>query len=216
MQKKESQIIFFIDHATPTKPNLWFLIKARIDMLQGAAILKQVTDVLRRELQGLLPVYKEFETQKPELFNQFYTAVSLTILRNGEEKVELTGLASKPPDVSMTMKRVMGATVPSADVKFKKAEQLPIYSAGNTDATLDEARRQAEIILENLPQLVREAAIKNLYARFKTIFKRQNAINELILPEISFLIKKIDESLEQNTQEDLIRMKMFKNKKMKN
>ncbi|MCD6449750.1 MAG: V-type ATP synthase subunit D [Thermotogaceae bacterium] len=199
--------------AVPTKGNL---LKLK-DMLKlsksGHALLEKKRNVLLREITSLIEKAQKLQDEILEVFERAYKALQFANLDLGMEYMdEISRAIPEYKDLEVRMKSVMGVEVPEVKMKFDRKD-IP-YGIYRSNTALD----KAYLAFVEVLKLVAEAAwIENTIYRLafetKKTRKRVNALENIVIPQLTQQIKYIQDVLEEAEREEFIRTKKVKDRK---
>lgn len=103
----------------------------------------------------------------------------------------------------------MGVEVPS--VKFKRAGMEPAYSFYRTNNAFDiavEKFQEVKYLVYELAEV--ENSVYRLAMEVKKTQKRTNALQNIQIPKFTYIVKTIEDALDEREREDFFRLKMVK------
>ena len=194
----------------PTKGNL---ISARRSLTLanvGYELMDRKRNILIREITGMIDEAQEVQSRIDETFTKAYQALQGANIALGIE--ELNTIAGAVPidnSIAIRYRSVMGVEIPLLNKPDEKLR--PYYGFAGSNSMLDEAY----INFSEVKKLTREMAelettIYRLAYAIKKTQKRANALNNIIIPNISHTVKVIAEALEEKEREEFVRLKVIK------
>lgn len=200
------------NNLAPTKANL---IKAK-GMLgfseKGFELLDKKRSVLIREMLGLVDRATKIQTEIQEHFDRAYRALKTANITMGFSTVEEISISIKKQEsYDVLQKSVMGVEIPI--VKYKGERMEPVYSIFRSNAALDEAVMEFTALKGLIYELAEvENSVYRLAMEIKKTQKRANALEKIQIPKYTWIVKNIEEILEEKEREDFFRLKKIKSK----
>ncbi len=189
----------------PTKGYLMEM-KRRIGFIErGTEFLKLKRDHLAKELTTSLDVLKGRRSKLLEDLRIAYRAVTAAYISLGPTEVrsQVSSIKSRL-ELEVLPRSVMGVRYPY--IKVEKEPQI----AGELDITLSEAAEKVLGILEDILQLAEfEARAERIADELGKTNRKVNALENTIIPSYRQVIKFIEDKLDQESLEELVRMKLI-------
>jgi V/A-type H+-transporting ATPase subunit D len=181
-------------------------MKRRIGFIErGTEFLKLKRDHLAKELTASIDVLKGRRSLLLEELQVAYKAVTAAYISLGPTEVRSQSSSIKSGlELEILPRAVMGVRYPF--IKIDKEPQL----AGELDITLSEAAEKVLGILENILQLAEfEARVERIADELGKTNRKVNALENTIIPSYQRIIKFIEDKLDEESLEELVRMKLI-------
>jgi V/A-type H+-transporting ATPase subunit D len=189
----------------PTKGYLMEM-KRRIGFIErGTEFLKLKRDHLAKELTTSIDVLKGRRSLLLENLRVAYRAVTAAYISLGPTEVRSQASSLKAGlELEVLPRAVMGVRYPF--IKVEKEPQI----AGELDITLSEAAEKVLGILEDILQLAEfEARAERIADELGKTNRKVNALENTIIPRYRQVIKFIEDKLDEESLEELVRMKLI-------
>ncbi len=189
----------------PTKGYLMEM-KRRIGFIErGTEFLKLKRDHLAKELTTSIDVLKGRRGKLLEDLRIAYRAVTAAYISLGPTEVRSQASSIKSRlELEVLPRSVMGVRYPY--IKVVKEPQI----AGELDITLSEAAGKVLGILEDILKLAEfEARAERIADELGKTNRKVNALENTIIPRYKRIIKFIEDKLDQESLEELVRMKLI-------
>ena len=189
----------------PTKGYLMEM-KRRIGFIErGTEFLKLKRDHLAKELTASLDVLKGRRSILLENLRVAYRAVTAAYISLGPTEVRSQASSIKTGlELEVLPRAVMGVRYPF--IKVEKEPQI----AGELDITLSEAAEKVLAILDDILQLAEfEARAERIADELGKTNRKVNALENTIIPRYRQVIKFIEDKLDEESLEELVRMKLI-------
>lgn len=176
-------------------------------------LLEEKRNILVMELLDIVREIASLQKRVDEKLSCVYEDLTLAQLRMG--KASFREVSLNPSDrfmIETTTRSVIGVDIPMLHLVTTKSfmETCP-YSLLTTPAKLDESVIELEETLRTIVELAqKEAAIKGLADELKTLKRRVNALEHVIVPRLFYMIKFIEERIEEMERESFFRLKRIK------
>ena len=194
-----------ISGVRPTKGYLMDL-KRRIGFIErGTEFLKLKRDHLAKELSSSLDVLRGRRKLLLQSLQDAYKALTAAYLSIGptEVKSQVESVKRKM-DLEVLPRSVMGVRYP-----FVKIQSKPQVGA-ELDITLSRAAEKVQGILEEMIQLAEfEARAERIADELGKTNRKVNALENTIIPSYKRVIKFIEDKLDEESLEELVRMKLI-------
>jgi V/A-type H+-transporting ATPase subunit D len=181
-------------------------IKRRIGYIErGTEFLKLKRDHLAKELTASLEVLKGRRSLLLENLKVAYRAVTASYISLGPTEVRSQVSSIKTGlELEVIPRSVMGVRYPF--IKVEKEPQI----AGELDITLSEAAEKVLAILDDIIQLAEfEARAERIADELGKTNRKVNALESTIIPSYRQVIKFIEDKLDEESLEELVRMKLI-------
>ena len=194
--------------AAGIRPTKGFLMemKRRIGFIErGTEFLKLKRDHLAKELTASIEVLKGRRRLLLENLRMAYRAVTAAYISLGPTEVRSQASSIKSRlELEVLPRSVMGVRYPF--IKIEKEPQI----AGELDITLSEAAEKVLAILEEIIQLAEfEARAERIADELGKTNRKVNALENTIIPGYKQVIKFIEDKLDEESLEELVRMKLI-------
>jgi V/A-type H+-transporting ATPase subunit D len=181
-------------------------MKRRIGFIErGTEFLKLKRDHLAKELTTSIDVLKGRRSKLLEDLRIAYRAVTAAYISLGPTEVRSQASSIKSRlELEVLPRSVMGVRYPY--IKVEKEPQI----AGELDITLSEAAEKVLGILEDILQLAEfEARAERIADELGKTNRKVNALENTIIPSYRQVIKFIEDKLDEESLEELVRMKLI-------
>ena len=193
---------------TGVRPTKGFLMemKRRVGFIErGTEFLKLKRDHLAKELTASIDVLKGRRSQLLEKLQVAYRAVTAAYISLGPMEVRSQASSIKSGlELEILPRAVMGVRYPF--IKIDKEPQI----AGELDITLSEAAEKVVSILDDILQLAEyESRAERIADELGKTNRKVNALENTIIPSYRQVIKFIEDKLDEESLEELVRMKLI-------
>jgi V/A-type H+-transporting ATPase subunit D len=181
-------------------------MKRRIGFIErGTEFLKLKRDHLAKELTASIDVLKGRRSRLLEDLRVAYRAVTAAYISLGPTEVRSQASSIKSRlELEVLPRSVMGVRYPY--IKVDKEPKI----AGELDITLSEAAEKVLGILEDILQLAEfEARAERIADELGKTNRKVNALENTIIPSYKQIIKFIEDKLDEESLEELVRMKLI-------
>jgi V/A-type H+-transporting ATPase subunit D len=190
------------------KPTKGFLMdmKRRIGFIErGTEFLKLKRDQLAKELTTSLDVLKGRRKVLMDILQEAYAAVTAAYLSMGPQEVQSQARSIKSSlELEVLPRAVMGVRYP-----FVKIGEKPQVTA-ELDITLSVASDKVYEILDDIIHLAEfETRVERIADELGKTNRKVNALENIIIPEYKQIIKFIEDKLDEESLEELVRMKLI-------
>ena len=189
----------------PTKGYLMEM-KRRIGFIErGTEFLKLKRDHLAKELTTSIDVLKGRRSKLLEDLRIAYRAVTAAYISLGPTEVKSQASSIKSRlELEVLPRSIMGVRYPY--IKVEKEPQI----TGELDITLSEAAEKVLGILDDILQLAEfEARAERIADELGKTNRKVNALENTIIPSYRQVIKFIEDKLDEESLEELVRMKLI-------
>ena len=193
---------------TGIRPTKGFLMemKRRIGFIEkGTEFLKLKRDHLAKELTSSIDVLKGRRSKLLEELQIAYRGVTAAYISLGPTEVRSQASALKSGlEVEVLPRATMGVQYPF--IKVDKDPQI----AGELDITLSEAAEKVLGVLKDIIQIAEfEARAERIADELGKTNRKVNALENTIIPSYKAIIKFIEDKLDEEALEELVRMKLI-------
>ncbi|MCP4364772.1 MAG: V-type ATP synthase subunit D [Planctomycetes bacterium] len=206
-----------MQHISPTRMNL-LLRKAQVTLAQqGADLLKKKRDALSKEFMAEVQFFVDVKTRTLEKLDKAVASLIMSLTVDGTEHVESAGLPCAERDtIDIREKNIWGTKVPEIEI-MKKSDTRSLSERGypitSTSTRIDETAYEFETVVELIITMAPlEIKLKRLGEEIRETSRRVNALEQVLIPELTEQVRFISNALEERTREDVFRLKRLKNK----
>ena len=181
-------------------------MKRRIGFIEkGTEFLKLKRDHLAKELTSSIDVLKGRRSKLLEELQIAYRGVTAAYISLGPTEVRSQASALKSGlEVEVLPRATMGVQYPF--IKVDKDPQI----AGELDITLSEAAEKVLGVLKDIIQIAEfEARTERIADELGKTNRKVNALENTIIPSYKAIIKFIEDKLDEEALEELVRMKLI-------
>jgi len=189
----------------PTKGYL-METKRRIQTIErGTEFLKLKRDQLAKELTESLDVLKGRRGLMMNNLQEAYSALTAAYLSLGPTEVQSQTRSIKNTlELEVLPRSVMGVIYPS--IKIKETPE----TGAELDITLAHAAEKVYEIIEELIRLAEfEERVSRIAEELGTTSRKVNALENMVIPDMKYTIKFIEDKLDEESMEELVRMKLI-------
>ncbi len=189
----------------PTKGYLMEM-KRRIGFIErGTEFLKLKRDHLAKELTTSIELLKGRSSRLLEELRVAYRAVTAAYISLGPTEVQRQAKSIKSRlELEVLPRSIMGVRYPY--IKVEKKPQI----TGELDITLSEAAEKVMSVLDDILQLAEnEARAERIADELGKTNRKVNALENTIIPSYRGIIKFIQDKLDEEALEELVRMKLI-------
>jgi len=189
----------------PTKGYLMEM-KRRIGFIErGTEFLKLKRDHLAKELTTSIELLKGRRSRLLEELRVAYRAVTAAYISLGPTEVQSQAKSIKSRlELEVLPRSIMGVRYPY--IKVEKEPQI----TGELDITLSEAAEKVMSVLDDILQLAEnEARAERIADELGKTNRKVNALENTIIPSYRGIIKFIQDKLDEEALEELVRMKLI-------
>ncbi|MBL7169385.1 V-type ATP synthase subunit D [Candidatus Bathyarchaeota archaeon] len=189
----------------PTKGYLMEM-KRRIGFIErGTEFLKLKRDHLAKELTASIDILKGRRSRLLEELRVAYRSVTAAYISLGPTEVQSQAKSIKTRlELEVLPRSVMGVRYPY--IKVEKEPQI----TGELDITLSEAAEKVLSVLDDILQLAEyESRAERIADELGKTNRKVNALENTIIPSYRGIIKFIQDKLDEESLEELVRMKLI-------
>ena len=193
---------------TGIRPTKGFLMemKRRIGFIEkGTEFLKLKRDHLAKELTSAIDILKGRRSVLLDALQVAYRGVTAAYISLGPTEVRSQASALKSGlEIEVLPRATMGVRYPF--IKVDKDPQI----AGELDITLSEAAEKVLGVLNDIIQIAEfEARVERIADELGKTNRKVNALENTIIPSYRQIIKFIEDKLDEESLEELVRMKLI-------
>jgi V/A-type H+-transporting ATPase subunit D len=181
-------------------------MKRRIGFIEkGTEFLKLKRDHLAKELTSAIDILKGRRSVLLEELQVAYRGVTAAYISLGPTEVRSQASALKSGlEIEVLPKSTMGVRYPF--IKVDKDPQI----TGELDITLSEAAEKVLGVLNDIIQIAEfEARVERIADELGKTNRKVNALENTIIPSYRQIIKFIEDKLDEESLEELVRMKLI-------
>lgn len=189
----------------PTKGYL-METKRRIQTVErGTEFLKLKRDQLAKDLTESLDVLKGRRGLLMNNLQEAYGALTAAYLSLGPMEVQSQTRSIKNTlELDVLPRSVMGVVYPS--IRIKERPEI----AAELDITLAFAAEKVYEIIEELIRLAEfEERVSRIAEELGSTSRKVNALENMVIPDMRYIIKFIEDKLDEESMEELVRMKLI-------
>jgi V/A-type H+-transporting ATPase subunit D len=181
-------------------------MKRRIGFIEkGTEFLKLKRDHLAKELTSAIDILKGRRSVLLEELQVAYRGVTAAYISLGPTEVRSQASALKSGlEIEVLPRSTMGVRYPF--IKVDKDPQI----TGELDITLSEAAEKVLGVLNDIIQIAEfEARVERIADELGKTNRKVNALENTIIPSYRQIIKFIEDKLDEESLEELVRMKLI-------
>jgi V/A-type H+-transporting ATPase subunit D len=181
-------------------------MKRRIGFIErGTEFLKLKRDHLAKELTTSIELLKGRRSKLLEELRVAYRAVTAAYISLGPTEVQSQAKSIKSRlELEVLPRSIMGVRYPY--IKVEKKPQI----TGELDITLSEAAEKVMSVLDDILQRAEnEARAERIADELGKTNRKVNALENTIIPSYRGIIKFIQDKLDEEALEELVRMKLI-------
>jgi V/A-type H+-transporting ATPase subunit D len=197
----------------PTKSSALSIGKSLEFAREGFELLDQKRRILVLELMGHLDKARRVQKLADEALAEAFAALKEAQLSSGSALLEKEALAvNVDHGVELSGRRVMGIDIPEVTApEIEPGVQFGINISNTTSDDVMKTFNKALKLVGDLAEV--ESAVFRLAIEVKKTQRRVNALEKIFLPQYRETLKYINATLEERDREDMIIMKMIKQKR---
>lgn len=197
----------------PTKANLMATQKSLSLAKLGYELMDRKRNILVREMMQLVDEAKEVESTINEAYKKAYASLQKANITLGRCS-DYARTVPLDETLKVDYKSVMGVEIPQ--ITLGEQDMKNYYGFDTTNSYLDEAYfnfNEAKRLSVKLVET--QTSIYRLADAIKKTQKRANALNNIMIPKFTQMVKFISEALDEKEREDFTRLKVVKSTKEK-
>ena len=194
----------------PTRGNL-LKLKAELEGTRTRhRLLDRKREVLVQELMQRLDEAEKIEKRRTQSFRDAHDALRTARMRLGSDHVDWICLSPTADlDVTLRSTSVMGLRIPATDVSVEKI--TPPYGLSDTSSTLDEAREKWIEVIKFLGEASETmTGVWRIAMELRKTQRQVNALESVRIPQYEHTISHIEEQLEEEEREEIIKARKIK------
>ncbi len=195
---------------TPTRMVLNQL-KGRLKTARrGHKLLKDKRDELMRQFMDVVKLNKQLRTRVEEGLTGAFASLQVASAIMSPEMLEQALLYPRQSvELGLTYKNIMSVNVPQYSFQTKNNDPTEIYPYGfaQTSGELDDALEKMAKVFEDMLELAQvEKTMQLLAEEIEKTRRRVNALEYVMIPELTENIKYISMKLEENENSTKVRL----------
>ena len=177
---------------------------------RGHKLLKDKLEGLIKELTDRLAEYKALRLRVDDMWPRIFGRFAMAGAAASFTATETAILQARPKvDVTTSVERIMGIAITHAEAKVTASGAA--YSLMQTSPHMDEAIRELRDFLPDLIKLAAlEQGVRALCAEVEKTRRRANALEYVLIPDLSEAKKIITSRLEEIARSDVSRLMKVK------
>ena len=198
----------------PTKSELLRLQKRLKFLVKGDELLQLKAESLLLQLKDF---YRNIRDQRKSIFEDViksFKSLKTAEIISGEYYLRKLSNVNKnliEYTINIDFRTSQGFTVPQITSHIEREKHFPHYGFVGSNIHLDNYYILMQKSIEDLLKLAElESTLFIMALEYRKFRRRINALENIIIPQIQTQIKKIDEILSENAQEEFIRLKKIK------
>ncbi|MDR1692415.1 MAG: V-type ATP synthase subunit D [Oscillospiraceae bacterium] len=191
----------------PTKGNLMAITRTLTLARMGYDLMDRKRNILIREMMRMIDAAGALQSRIDETFSEAYRALQMANIVHGTCR-EMAENIPLDDSVQIRFRSVMGV-----ELLHVTADQSPARAIGfaSTSRDFDEAVARFHAVKLLTAELAEvETTVYRLATAVKKTQKRANALQNVIIPDLTAKVKLITAALEEKEREEFVRMKVIK------
>lgn len=180
---------------------------------QGRDLLKKKRDALLMEFMQIMDTVINTTKKLQIAAAAAYYALAIAKAVDGSVTIKSAGLAAQSHvDIDITGIHIMGVLVPQITGKSVRRSALNRgYGLIGISSRIEETAERFEAYLDVVIEIAAiETKLKRLAAEIQQTRRRVNALDQVVVPDLSSKLKFIAAALDERGREDLFRLKKVK------
>jgi len=200
-----------LENVSPTHINLIQTKKTLALAESGRDILERKRDILIRELRHSIYDAERTRDEMNAVLAKAFQSLKEANIAKGSGTIENAAMGStSKADFLLDYRSIMGVTVPVIKLQ-NEPEPKPTYGFADTNASLDNAFKLFNSLLDLIAELARNEGITFQIANdIRKTQRRVNALNYVLIPIYRETVKRIELVLEEREREEFVRTKRIK------
>ncbi len=205
-----------MEQVSPTRMNL-LQRKAQIKLaLQGVDLLKNKRDALLKEFMGEVQPLLSIRNEAQKELRKAIDALIMSLAIDGSEKVESAAFAyAQDLTIKIEERNIWGIKIPH--VTTEGAMRSPFergHAITDTSARIDETASAFKTVIDLIIKMAPiEIKLKRLGQEIRKTSRRVNALEQILIPNLTREMRFIRDTLEERAREDVFRLKRLKGHK---
>lgn len=189
--------------------------KARLKTaIRGHKLLKDKRDELMRQFMDVVRRNRQLRSSVEQGLTEAFAALTVASALMSPEMLEQAILYPRQSvELEMSFKNIMSVNVPVYDFKTKTADSGDIYPYGfaQTSGELDDALEQLARVFQDMLELAQvEKTMQLLAEEIEKTRRRVNALEYVMIPDLTEKIKYITMKLAENENSTKVRLMKVK------
>ncbi|WP_025725470.1 V-type ATP synthase subunit D [Acholeplasma granularum] len=202
-----------MNNVIPTKGNLINLKAKQTLASNGEVLLDRKKNIFIQEVLTLVQDISDIRIKIQNTYKKAYQALQDANITLGIVS-EIAKAIPIDQNLSISYRSLMGVDLPV--ITYERPSIRLSYGLRSTNSKFDYAYKTFQEARDLTVELVRlESSLYRLSNAIRQTKKRHNALKNVVLPKLANDIKWIHDRLEAEDQEEFIRLKTIKNKKIK-
>jgi len=183
-------------------------------LVKGDELLQLKAESLLLQLKDF---YRNIRDQRKSIFEDViksFKSLKIAEIISGEYYLRKLSNVNKnliEYTINIDFRTSQGFTVPQITSHIEREKHFPHYGFVGSNIHLDNYYILMQKSIEDLLKLAElESTLFIMALEYRKFRRRINALENIIIPQIQTQIKKIDEILSENAQEEFIRLKKIK------
>jgi V/A-type H+-transporting ATPase subunit D len=171
-------------------------------------LLREKQDALMMEFLSIIQKYLDLRRQIDALLQKTLKSIMKAKMSLGIKNFyEIVYFSNFNVEAKIRLRNVMGVYTPVIELIKSQTTQIP-YSIHYSSPTFDEAQALASDTLSAVLKMAEvESALKALAEEIKSVKRRVNALEYVVIPRIERIVKNIEQYLSEREREDIFRIK---------
>jgi len=171
-------------------------------------LLREKQDALMMEFLSTIQKYLDLRKQIDALLQKTFKSIMKAKMSLGIKNFyEIIYFSNFNVETKIRFRNVMGVYTPVIELVKSQTTQIP-YSIHYSSPTFDEAQILANDTLSAILKMAEvESALKALAEEIKSVKRRVNALEYVVIPRIEKIVKNIEQYLSEREREDIFRIK---------
>lgn len=188
--------------------------KAQIKLaLQGVELLKNKRDALLKEFMGEVQPLLSIRNEAQKELRKAIDALIMSLAIDGSEKVESAAFAyAQDLTIKIEERNIWGIKIPH--VQTEGVMRSPFergHAITDTSARIDETASAFKTVIDLIIKMAPiEIKLKRLGQEIRKTSRRVNALEQILIPNLTREMRFIRDTLEERAREDVFRLKRLK------
>jgi V/A-type H+-transporting ATPase subunit D len=180
---------------------------------RGLDLLKMKRNALVMEFFSISRKVRGLRENLREDVGRAIASVREAELINGSMEIERVAQMSENFNVGVGAKNVMGVRVPEVSFKAGATVLTPLYRATSVPSAVNDAIKQFEKVFSSMIEIAeKENAMRRLLQEIDKTKRRSNAIENMLIPQLSAAAKTIRMRLDEIERDTFTTLKVIKKK----
>lgn len=180
---------------------------------RGLDLLKMKRNALVMEFFNISRTIRGLRENLRDDVGRAIASVREAELINGAMEIERVAQMSANFNVGVGAKNVMGVRVPQVSFKAGTTVLTPLYRATSVPSAVNDAIKQFEKVFSSIIEIAeKENAMRRLLQEIDKTKRRSNAIENMLIPQLSAAAKMIRMRLDEIERDTFTTLKVIKKK----